>query len=241
MALQLRVDGTWPGHMTLSSGWYRARVRPWNDSVTAPMIRLDRGGGEFLTSITRYLNDIGEFVAYSPALYPDSTGVWERGGFKAHVRLELMEHGLRSPPHPGQVLDVITTAEPDWSKIHDLDSRSFHGFWTMSETGLREAFETNRTSTVLQIFAEATLAGYAIVGMQWGIGYLHRIAVSPEAGGAGRGAALLDSALVWARAHGARSMILNVRNENQRALRLYERGGFTKTGSSLVVLRHDQQ
>jgi ribosomal-protein-alanine N-acetyltransferase len=225
--------------MTLSAGWYRARVRPWNDSVTAPMVRLDRGGGDFLASVTRHLNDIGETVVYSPALYPDSTNVWKRGGFRAHAQLELMEHGLGTRPDADQIIQVAPTGNPDWGAIHDLDSRSFQGFWTMSETGLREAFETNRTSSVLQTFADGTLAGYAIVGMQWGIAYLHRIAVSPEASGAGRGAALLTSALVWARAHGGRSMILNVRDDNERALRLYEREGFTRTGTALVVLRHE--
>jgi ribosomal protein S18 acetylase RimI-like enzyme len=150
-----------------------------------------------------------------------------------------MEHGLFARSDAAPTDDVTTTETPDWDEIHTLDSRSFQGFWTMSETGLREAFETNRTSTVLQTFVAGTLAGYAIVGMQWGIAYLHRIAVSPDASGAGRGGALLDSALVWARAHGGRSMILNVRSDNQRAVRLYERSGFTRTGTSLVVLRHE--
>lgn len=239
MAPQLRVDGTWPGHITVTAGWYRARVRPWNDAITAPMVRLDRGGGDFLTSVTRHLNDMGEGVVYSPALYPDSTAVWERAGFKPHVHLALMENGLSMRPDNDETVDVVPTDHPDWNAIHELDSRSFEGFWKMSETGLREAFETNRNSTVLQTSVDETLAGYAIVGMQWGIAYLHRIAVSPEAGGAGRGAALLNSSLVWARAQGGRSMILNVRDDNQRAIRLYERGGFTRTGASLVVLRHE--
>ena len=225
--------------MTLSSGWHRARVRPWNDTVTAPMIRVDRGGSGFLDSVTRHLRDLGEAVTYSPALYPDSTTMWVRSGFTTHARLALMEHGLSVRPEPDHGSEVIAAVDPDWASIHELDERCFEGFWRMSEAGLREAHETNRTSTVLLTYQGETIAGYAIVGMQLGVAYLHRIAVSPEHTGAGRGSSLLRSAIVWGRAHGGRTMVLNVRTENQRAITLYERIGFITTGSSLLVLRHE--
>jgi ribosomal protein S18 acetylase RimI-like enzyme len=201
------------------------------------MIRVDRGGSGFLDSVTDHLHDLGEDVAYSPALYPDSTGMWVKSGFTTHAKLALMEHalGFRNPPES----EVTAADDPDWAAIHLLDQSCFEGFWGMSEEGLRDAHQTNRTSTVLLTYAGETIVGYAIAGMQLGIGYLHRIAVSPEHGGAGRGAALLRSAIGWARAHGGRTMVLNVRAENQRAIRLYERAGFAMTGTSLVVLRHE--
>lgn len=233
------MDGTWPGHITLSSGWQKARVRPWNDTVTSPMIRVDRGGSGFLDAVTRHLHDLEEDVAYSPAMYPDSTGMWARSGFTTHVKLALMEHALNVRLASDSDGDVTATVDPDWASVHGLDESCFEGFWRMSEEGLRDAHQTNRTSTVLLTHAGDALVGYAIVGIQLGVAYLHRIAVSPEHGGAGRGTSLLRSAIVWARARGGRSMILNVRSENRRAIRLYERAGFTMTGTSLVVLRHE--
>lgn len=203
------------------------------------MIRVDRGGSSFLDSVTHHLHDLGEDVAYSPALYPDSTTMWARSGFTTHANLALMEHGLSLGPALDSAGEVSATVDPDWSSIHDLDERCFEGFWRMSEAGLREAHETNRTSTVLLTCEGDTIAGYAIVGMQMGVAYLHRIAVSPEHAGVGRGASLLRSAILWGRAHGGRSMVLNVRSENQRAILLYERTGFVMTGTSLLVLRHE--
>lgn len=203
------------------------------------MIRVDRGGSVFLDSVTAHLHGMGEDVAYSPALYQDSTGFWKKSGFEPHVELLLMEHPLSLPPPLVPPAEVISETDPDWDSIHELDEKCFHGFWSMSKTGLREALETNRTSTLLLTRDLEVVVGYAIVGMQLGVAYLHRIAVAPEHGGAGRGMSLLRSAVSWGRAHGGRSMILNVRAENQRAIRLYERAGFTGTGASLVVLRHD--
>jgi ribosomal protein S18 acetylase RimI-like enzyme len=71
--------------------------------------------------------------------------------------------------------------------------------------------------------------------------YLHRIAVRPELEGRGLGTSLLHAAFDWGRAMGGRSIILNVRAENHRAIGLYRRCGFTDTGTSLRVLRHREQ
>ena len=108
----------------------------------------------------------------------------------------------------------------------------------MSGLALQEAYETSRTSALLEIFATDGLAGYAIVGNQWGVSYLHRIAVHPDHAGQGLGRSLLDGSAAWGRAHGARSMVLNVRDVNKNAQQLYQRCGFSHTGTRLSVLRH---
>ena len=59
---------------------------------------------------------------------------------------------------------------------------------------------------------------------------LFQMWVAPEARGHGVAAALLDAALDWARARGARAMGLGVVCGNDAARRLYERAGFRAIG-----------
>lgn len=234
----LRVEGSWPGSISLSAGWYRARARPWNESVTDPMVRLERGGSDFLRLVTTHMHGLGVATVYSPALYPSSTDVWRRAGFDDFVSLNIMERPLVGTPSPVDNARVIIERRPNWDQILDVDRIAFDGFWGMSRLGLQEAHMTNRTSVVLVATEDNELSGYAIVGSQWATVYLHRIAVRPAAAGRGLGAALLASALDWGARSGGKSMVLNVRPENTRAMRLYGRMGFARTETALEVLRH---
>lgn len=224
--------------MILSSGWFRARARPWNGAVTDPMIRLDRGGTDFLRAVVSHFVDIGESTVYSPALYPSATRMWHRAGFDKHESLDVMERplsGVRADPE-GRDLRIET--EPDWAAVLDIDRLAFDGFWGMSELGLVEAYQASSSSALLVAPATGPMGAYAIVGAQWTTVFLHRIAVRPDHTGRGLGAALMSAAMEWGRQMGGRSMILNVRPGNVRALRLYERLGFADTGTPLRVLRH---
>jgi len=59
---------------------------------------------------------------------------------------------------------------------------------------------------------------------------LYQVWVAPEYRGHGVAAVLLDAALAWARASGARAMQLGVVCGNDAARRLYERAGFRDIG-----------
>lgn len=236
VATLLRVDGSWPGPIGLSAGWFRAQARPWNEAVTDAMLRLERGGSEFLDAAAEKLLAIGSDSVYSPALYGGSTRVWRRSGFEDYASLDMMERALGVGPSGGAG-DVRLEPDPDWEEILDVDREAFEGFWGMSILGLTEAYETNRSAALFVVPAGSRLAGYAIVGAQWGTVYLHRIAVRPADSGRGLGAALVAASIEWgARSRGG-TMVLNVRPGNTRAKRLYRRLGFTDTGSSLQVLR----
>jgi GNAT superfamily N-acetyltransferase len=235
----LRVEGSWPGSISMRAGWYRAQARPWNESVSDPMVRLERGGPDFLEAVTSHLLGLGAHAVYSPALYPTSTLIWRRSGYEDHVDLGIMERPISDLVPVTQPDLVSVQSPPDWEEIVRIDRLAFEGFWGMSRLGLREAHQTNRSTAVLVVENGSRLSGYAIVGVQWATAYLHRIAVRPDESGRGLGAALLTEAINWGRRAGGRGMILNVRSENQRAKRLYERMGFTSTGTALQVLRHD--
>lgn len=236
VATLLRVEGSWPGPIGLSAGWFRARARPWNEAITDPMVRLERGGNDFLNAVTEKLFAIGTGSVYSPALYAGSTRVWRRSGFEDYASLDMMERTLERG-RADVAGDVRLQTDPDWDQILDVDRQAFEGFWGMSRLGLAEAYGTNRSTALFVVLAKNRLAGYAIVGAQWGTVYLHRIAVLPADSGRGLGAALVAASIDWGARSGNGSMVLNVRPGNTRAKRLYRRLGFTDTGTSLQVLR----
>jgi ribosomal protein S18 acetylase RimI-like enzyme len=163
--------------------------------------------------------------------------VWRRGGFEDHAILEIMERPLGTRPAAIEPDTVRVERKPDWDRILEVDRLAFEGFWGMSRLALEEAHFTNRSRVLLVAGAGASVEGYAIVGSQWGTVYLHRIAVRPDASGQGMGSALVAAATEWGNRTGSRTMILNVRPENERAKELYRRHGFASTGSVLEVLR----
>lgn len=205
------------------------------------MVRLERGGAEFLTAVTTRLFEMGQDRVYSPALYPDATRVWRRAGYDTHATLGVMERTLSDRRSGLQEGEVTIEVDPNWDEIYELDREAFAGFWRMSKLGLIEANDTNRRTALLTTRSEGMISGYAIVGTQWGVTYLHRIAVHPEHGGRGFGAGLMDAAIDWGRRSGGRTMVLNVRHDNGRARRVYERSGFVDTGTALEVLSHPRE
>lgn len=108
----------------------------------------------------------------------------------------------------------------------------------MGSDGLKEAIRATTNSAVLIQTAESDLVGYVIVGAQWGVAYLQRIAVHPDHRGKNIGSDLVRGAINWARRTTSQVMVLNVRNENGPARSLYAKEGFTATGTQLRILRY---
>lgn len=235
MPNRLVVEGSWPGSLTVTSGWSRAEARPWNDETPSGHVRLIRGGAAFLAETTRLVAGASDGTVYSPALYPASTRVWKRAGYQTSSQLLTMEKvfAFREEQPIRPVLDLDN---PDWDSILRVDHRAFSGFWRMSREGLVEAAGATPAVAVLAVEIDGTLAGYAIVGAQRTSSFLQRIAVDPDHGGRGLGTDLLRAAVSWARRRGARGMTLNVREQSMPARRLYEAGGFHDTGVRLEIL-----
>jgi [ribosomal protein S18]-alanine N-acetyltransferase len=77
---------------------------------------------------------------------------------------------------------------------------------------------------------DGVLAGWAGLAAIGGQGDVLTIGVRPESQGRGIGAALLTALLDEAAARGCVEVFLDVRADNDRARRLYERFGFTAVG-----------
>lgn len=200
------------------------------------MIRLERGGTDFLSKVTETLTAIHGEGAYSGALYPTAARPWKRAGYSDYAALTIMERarGREEADAPR----VAVSDEPDWEGIQEIDDAAFSGFWRMSALGIREAYDVNRTRAIFLATDKNQTAGYAIAGVEWAVGYIHRIAVHPHSEGRGLGSELLNAAVAWTESKGVTSTVLNVRSGNKRALDLYSRHGFASANTHLTVLRN---
>jgi [ribosomal protein S18]-alanine N-acetyltransferase len=75
---------------------------------------------------------------------------------------------------------------------------------------------------------DGDLLGYAGLMVTGGQADVQTVAVAPAARGQGLGSRLVSALLAEAVRRGARSVLLEVRADNQAALRLYERHGFER-------------
>ena len=185
-------------------------------------------------NVSNWLTGQNATSVFSPALYESATKVWTKAGFREAHRLAVMERSLGAPI--SDPVRVVVKTEPAWDQIEDIDRASFKGFWRMSVDGLQEALESTRQSVLLTIGEPAV--GYVIIGSQWGVSYLQRIAVHPDYAGDGMGSDLVRAGAIWARETSARTMILNVRDENEPARSLYVKEGFGSTTTTLRVLEY---
>ena len=180
----------------------------------------------------------GSGRVYSPALYPSATKVWASAGFTLFRLLDVMELTLGADMRPPEHVVEATNA-PDWPPLVAIDRLAFDGFWRMSEAGLIEAMRATPRATVLTARVDDELAGYSLVGSQLTASYLQRVAVAPSFAGQGIGSSLVRASAEWAAKRGSRALVLNLRPENDRARRLYEREGFQARETPLHLLRYE--
>ena len=230
------MTGAFPAVVVLRRGWARAVARPWNDDNIDAAIRLERGTHTFLRAASEAVGATIAGSIYSPALYRTSRRPWVKAGYEPHRSLDIMERSLAGTD--GASTGSVTEIAADRvTGLASLDNESFEGFWRIGTLGLAESVAATPNSVVLTVWDSAPI-GYAIVGAQFGNAFLQRIAVHPDHRGQGHGSALITEAARWAARIGARSLLLNVRRDNNSARSLYERHGFNATGGSLTVMRY---
>ena len=79
--MRVRLEGDWPGPVTIQRGWWRAVARPWNDATPMAHLRVQRGGPGFLEECAAALLDLpGVTGVLSPPLLPAARGPWSRPG-----------------------------------------------------------------------------------------------------------------------------------------------------------------
>ena len=233
---RIRRRGEWPGVVELTSGWARAVARPWNEDVAAVSLRLERGGARFLRACAELAGEWFPEVL-SPATLPGSARVWSEAGFVPSDRLLLMEHGLGALSTPNREIESGGVEPLD--ELHAIDSVSFEPRWRLGRFGLTKSFTATSRSVVMRVRSgDGQCLGFAISGVALGAGYLQRLAVAPQQRGIGIGRDLVDSSLLWARRHGAMTMLVNTQIDNQGAAALYHDRGFRDVAGGLILFRY---
>lgn len=135
-------------------------------------------------------------------------------------------HGPQLPDAPplGLWRAMLPT---DVDAVHTLDARAYPHPW--GRANFADAIASGYVCACL-CAADGTLMGHVVV--MRGVDEMHllNITVAPEHQGRGLGSAMLRDVVAWSQAEGAEALWLEVRQSNERARRLYVRGGFEAVG-----------
>jgi [ribosomal protein S18]-alanine N-acetyltransferase len=124
---------------------------------------------------------------------------------------------------------IRSARESDLDALERLEHAVFPGDH-LSRRSLR-SFIASRNH-LLVATDEKSLVGYALVTWRrgWRTARLYSIAVDPRAAGRGVGRALLAAAQTRAAEQGCKALRLEVREDNHRAIALYDRLGYRRFG-----------
>jgi ribosomal protein S18 acetylase RimI-like enzyme len=234
--VKVRIEGDWPGPVSLQRGWWRAAARPWNDATPMAHLRVERGGAGFLDECASALLALpGVTGVLSPPLLAAARPPWEAAGFRPHARLLLMRRELDGLPvaehavAPGDLRDLADALR--------VDQAAFDSFWRFDRTALLEAVQATAQRTINLVRRPGGgLAGFAITGLGGPLAYLQRVAVDPAWQGRGIGRSLVRHSAAWAKSQGASALLLNTPDGNGSAAALYASEGFRTVTRDLAVL-----
>jgi ribosomal-protein-alanine acetyltransferase len=123
---------------------------------------------------------------------------------------------------------IISHARPDdLADIVELERSGFPAGEQWSQDAWAEELAASDRYVLARLDREARIIGVATFSCIGDMADLHRVIVHPEARGNGIGASLLRAGLEWASAVGARRMLLEVAPDNDAAVALYRRLGFS--------------
>ena len=145
---------------------------------------------------------------------------------------------------------VVRRAGPDDALLlSDLESEAFPDPWRAAHLAeLAAGTGGGVTTEVLRADVDGDLAGHAVLSVVFEVAELQRIAVARAYQRTGVGRLLLDAVRERAVAAGAERLLLEVREDNLPALRLYASAGFVEIdrraryyadGTTAVVLQLD--
>lgn len=227
-------------------------VTPWQGDASVAYLRArDPTGAVDANGLSRYLERLrssGYTAVITPALHPEEAQAYFANGFDEVDSLIVLGHPLDHIPEPSRPLEgsvaIGGARRRDLQRIFSVDGRAFPPQWQLDRSGLREARRATthvhfRAARDLRITGRPSdqLVGYAISGRTGSTAFLQRLAIDPEHAGRGTGSALVVDSMRWASDHRCSNLLVNTQTTNQRALSLYERLGFVRSATTLVVLR----
>lgn len=141
-----------------------------------------------------------------------------------------MPDDSRLPPHVDGKLDVREAIASDLDALVQLEASAFR-FDRLSRRSLRHMLQSP-TARLLVACGRERIVGYALVTLRQGSrsARLYSLAVHPGDAGQGIGSTLLRAAEQAVVAAGGAHLRLEVRTDNEAAIRLYSRRGYQPSG-----------
>lgn len=122
---------------------------------------------------------------------------------------------------------IISTARADdLAAVLDLEETGFDEAERWSRDSWRAEFDNPDRLVLVRHDARGELVGVATFSLVDEMSDLLRVIVEPGSRGRGIGSSLVRAGMEWAKAVGARRMLLEVRPDNAPAVRTYEKLGF---------------
>ena len=226
----------------LDDGRVRARLRTWpRQPGVAQLVLTDHTKEPSYTTLTDWMNVLRQWnfhTVRTGALAESATSTFVEHDFTCIQRLALLRlrldrrTALDVPRHelrPVRGLQQLgMTAR--------IDAAAFENGWDLDVDAIVDACRATPQHRIrLAVTATDRPAGYVITGRNGAAGFVQRLAVLPEAQGQGIATSLLLDGLRWLQRRGVREVLVNTNFDNDRALELYERFGFTLLPESLQV------
>ncbi|MFZ2486747.1 MAG: GNAT family N-acetyltransferase [Anaerolineae bacterium] len=203
--------------------------------------RLDDGLDALLQPALAHLRaaHIAHLAVYATALWLPP--LLQRAGFEQHEWLITLERHARAQPDPVLPTDEahLRAVQPaDLPALLALDAAAFAPLYQLSRQELVSYMITSGYFVVIAslVADEPQLLGYACADVFDETGQIIRLAVHPAAQGRGIGRALLNAAVGYCAAAGARRCIINTQRSNTASLHLYETYGFRRVGPRVPLL-----
>jgi GNAT superfamily N-acetyltransferase len=213
------------------------RVAAWHgrpDIATIALSGSDAPSPRALADLFATLRADGYREVLTNALAPGTALPLVDEGFTVRSRLHLLERDLDATISDSGRTERVGRGER--TEILEVDGQAFDDEWKFDELALREAIRATPATQLRVARLDGAITGYALFGRAEGPGYVQRLAVAPRVQGHGIGRALLDDGLRWLHRRGSQRAFVNTQTDNERALRFYERAGFTRLPVGLCVL-----
>ena len=228
---------------SLRIGLARFRAGSWQGRPDIAYLVPVTAAGTLTPSVLAAVRDrlqrLGYQAVVTSAVVPLARDRLVADGFSVQSELTALSHDLVTAPrlpHPG--LHTKRARRRDLDGVLRVDAGAFPPDWRLDADGLHEA----RTATPFcrwRVVRRPEVAAYCITGRSRSAGYLQRLAVAAHCQGLGLGTGLVSDALSWLRRGGALTATVNTPPDNERALALYQRCGFSIEPDRLAVMHRD--
>lgn len=226
----------------LDDGRIRARLRTWpNRSGVAQLVLTDHTKAPSYTTLTDWLNVLRRWnfhTVRTGALAESATATFLEQGFRCVQTLALLRARLDRRTElsfPRHELRPIRGPQ-QLSVAARIDALAFEDGWELDVDAIVDACRATPQHRIrLAVTSSDQPAGYVITGRNGTAGFVQRLAVDPALEGQGVATSLLLDGLRWLQRRGVREVLVNTNFDNDRALALYERFGFTLLPETLRV------